>query len=76
MALLFTLLSLLPPLLPPLLLSLLLQVNKGVPSWKAYVDYFSNIVIDGFSSAIICTIRYLLSQIDPEVGIEWCRTMI
>jgi hypothetical protein len=30
------------------------------------VDYFSNIVIDGFSSAIICTIRYLLNQVS-----EW-----
>ena len=35
-----------------------LKVSKGVPSWKAYVDYFSNIVIDGFSTAIICTVRY------------------
>ncbi|MEW5311809.1 MAG: hypothetical protein WDW38_003494 [Sanguina aurantia] len=44
-----------------------LKVNKGVPSWKAYVDYFSNIVIDGFSAAITATVRYLLNQIDPEV---------
>lgn len=45
-----------------------LKVNKGVPAWKAYVDYFSNIVIDGFTNAIICTTRYLLNQIDPEVS--------
>lgn len=45
----------------------MLKVNKGVPSWKAYVDYFSNIVIDGFSAAITATVRYLLNQIDPEV---------
>lgn len=44
-----------------------LKVNKGVPSWKAYVDYFSNIVIDGFSAAITATVRYLLNQIDPEM---------
>ena len=44
-----------------------LKVSKGVPSWKKYVDYFSDIVIDGFSAAIIATIKYLLNQIDPDV---------
>lgn len=44
-----------------------LKVNKGVPAWRSYVDYFSNIVIDGFSAAITHTIRYLLNQIDAEV---------
>jgi len=43
-------------------------VSKGVPSWRAYVDYFSNIVIEGFSKAITCTIRHLLSQ----VGLFYC----
>lgn len=42
------------------------QVSKGVPAWKAYVDYFSNIVIDGFSNAITCTIRYLLNQVGGQ----------
>ena len=32
-----------------------------------YVDYFSEIVIDGLSAAIICTVRYLLNQLDPDV---------
>lgn len=40
-----------------------LKVSKGVPSWKAYVDYFSAIVINGFSSAITCTVRYLMAQV-------------
>ncbi|KAL6747291.1 flagellar outer dynein arm heavy chain beta [Haematococcus lacustris] len=44
-----------------------LKVSKGVPSWKAYVDFFSNIVVDGFSAAIIATVRYLLAQLDPEL---------
>ncbi|PNW78281.1 hypothetical protein CHLRE_09g403800v5 [Chlamydomonas reinhardtii] len=44
-----------------------LKVSKGAASWRAYVDYFSNIVIDGFSAAIISTVRYLLSQIDPDI---------
>ncbi|KAF5834390.1 hypothetical protein DUNSADRAFT_8976 [Dunaliella salina] len=44
-----------------------LKVSKGVPQWRAYVDYFSNIVIEGFSKAITCTIRHLLSQIDPAI---------
>ena len=34
-----------------------------MPQWRAYVDYFSNIVIEGFSKAITCTVRHLLSQV-------------
>lgn len=44
-----------------------LKVSKGVVAWKKYVDYFSDVIIDGFSNAIIHTIRYLLNQLDPEV---------
>eukprot|EP00201_Polytomella_parva_P017476 CAMPEP_0175071536 /NCGR_PEP_ID=MMETSP0052_2-20121109/19298_1 /TAXON_ID=51329 ORGANISM="Polytomella parva, Strain SAG 63-3" /NCGR_SAMPLE_ID=MMETSP0052_2 /ASSEMBLY_ACC=CAM_ASM_000194 /LENGTH=4543 /DNA_ID=CAMNT_0016338719 /DNA_START=12 /DNA_END=13643 /DNA_ORIENTATION=- len=44
-----------------------LKVNKGVASWKSYIDYFQNIVVDGFSTAITSTCRYLINQIDPEV---------
>jgi dynein heavy chain len=42
-------------------------VAKGQASWKAYVDYFSNIVVDGFSNAIVSTINYLLKQIEPKM---------
>eukprot|EP00955_Chlamydomonas_euryale_P098699 365162-Chlamydomonas_euryale.AAC.23 len=44
-----------------------LKVSKAHASWRAYINYFSDIVIDGFSAAIIRTIRYLLTQLDPEV---------
>ncbi len=39
-----------------------LQVSKASPSWKAYVDYVSGIVLSGFSSAILASARYLLAQ--------------
>jgi hypothetical protein len=29
------------------------------------VDWFSEIVIDGFAAAIVASVRYLLAQIDP-----------
>ena len=44
-----------------------LKVSKGVASWKKYVDYFSDVIVDGLSTAIIATVRYLLNQLDPEV---------
>lgn len=44
-----------------------LKVGKASPSWKSYVNYVSEIVIDGFAAAIIATIRYLHDQIDPEI---------
>eukprot|EP00879_Flechtneria_rotunda_P005416 GHRR01005708.1.p1 GENE.GHRR01005708.1~~GHRR01005708.1.p1 ORF type:complete len:1495 (+),score=578.36 GHRR01005708.1:300-4784(+) len=44
-----------------------LKVSKASPSWKAYVDYVSDIVIEGFASAIIASARYLLQQLDAEV---------
>ena len=40
-----------------------LKVSKGVAAWRTYVDYFSAIVINGFSTAITATVRYLLSQV-------------
>lgn len=46
-----------------------LKVSKGVASWKAYVDYFSAVVINGFSAAITSTVRYLMGQ----VGGVWHR---
>lgn len=43
------------------------QVSKASPSWKAYVDYVSDIVLAGFSAAILASTRYLLAQMDPEM---------
>lgn len=50
-----------------------LKVSKGAASWRAYVDYFSNIVIDGFSAAIISTVRYLLSQVRLAMSVRRWR---
>mmetsp|Transcript_25005 Transcript_25005/g.85566 ORF Transcript_25005/g.85566 Transcript_25005/m.85566 type:complete len:4525 (+) Transcript_25005:136-13710(+) len=41
-----------------------LKVAKGAPAWKAYVEYINDIVLDGFSNAIIASVSYLFSQID------------
>jgi hypothetical protein len=41
------------------------QASKASASWRAYVDWFSEIVIDGFAAAIVASVRYLLAQIDP-----------
>ena len=51
---------------------LLSASNKivGVPrashAWKEYTEYVNEIVIDGFSSAILASTKYLMDQVDPE----------
>lgn len=40
-----------------------LKVSKGAAAWKAYVEYVNDIVIDGFSSAILSSLKYLQSQV-------------
>ena len=44
-----------------------LKVSKGAPAWKDYVEYVSEIVTNGMSKAILVSIDFLKSQIDPEV---------
>ena len=46
-----------------------LKVSKGVASWKKYVEYFQDIVIEGLSTGIINTVRYLINQIDADVSL-------
>ncbi|NXU74079.1 DYH9 protein, partial [Oreotrochilus melanogaster] len=55
---------------------LLMKENQGLfladPAsdvWKAYVDYMDEIVLDGFFTAIECSLRYLLENTDPKAGL-------
>uniref|UniRef100_A0A8C5TMB1 Dynein axonemal heavy chain 17 n=1 Tax=Malurus cyaneus samueli TaxID=2593467 RepID=A0A8C5TMB1_9PASS len=55
---------------------LLLQENQSLfradpasDTWKAYLDYVDEIVLDGFFSAIECSLRYLLENTDPKAGL-------
>ena len=41
-------------------------MGKATASWKAYVNYISDIVIAGFANSIVASLKYLRSQIDPE----------
>ncbi|KAK9808985.1 hypothetical protein WJX72_007373 [[Myrmecia] bisecta] len=43
-----------------------LKVSKGAGSWKAYVDYIGQIVVDGLAHCIIASVEHLFQQIDPE----------
>ena len=43
-----------------------MQVGKATWSWKAYVNYISDIVVSGFSTTIVESLTYIKSQIDPE----------
>jgi hypothetical protein len=49
----------------------MLKASKASPAWRAYVDYVSDIVIQGFSKAITTSTHHLLLQLDPEVLARW-----
>eukprot|EP00232_Nephroselmis_pyriformis_P019075 CAMPEP_0182900652 /NCGR_PEP_ID=MMETSP0034_2-20130328/28990_1 /TAXON_ID=156128 /ORGANISM="Nephroselmis pyriformis, Strain CCMP717" /LENGTH=4527 /DNA_ID=CAMNT_0025034901 /DNA_START=131 /DNA_END=13711 /DNA_ORIENTATION=+ len=44
-----------------------LKIPKGQHSWKSYVDYVSDIVIDGLSRCILASVAHLHDQVDPDV---------
>ncbi|NXF09729.1 DYH9 protein, partial [Smithornis capensis] len=44
----------------------LLLADPGSDSWKAYVDYVDEMVLDGFFTAIECSLKYLLENTDPK----------
>jgi len=43
-----------------------LNVNKGSPIWRAYVEYVQDSVRDGLAAAIINSIKFLCEQLDPS----------
>ncbi|NXL65574.1 DYH9 protein, partial [Chordeiles acutipennis] len=47
----------------------LLLADPASDIWKAYVDYVDEIVLDGFFSAIECSLKYLLENTDPKAGL-------
>ena len=40
-----------------------LKVNKSASSWRTYVDYVNQIVIDGMVTAIVASMKYLKNQV-------------
>ncbi|NWQ82098.1 DYH9 protein, partial [Columbina picui] len=47
----------------------LLLADPTSDIWKAYVDYVDEIVLDGFFTAIECSLKYLLENTDPKAGL-------
>ncbi|XP_065503599.1 dynein axonemal heavy chain 9 [Caloenas nicobarica] len=47
----------------------LLLADPASDIWKAYVDYVDEIVLDGFFTAIECSLKYLLENTDPKEGL-------
>ncbi|XP_008933470.1 PREDICTED: dynein heavy chain 9, axonemal-like, partial [Merops nubicus] len=47
----------------------LLLADPASDLWKAYVDYLDEIVLDGFFTAIECSLKYLLENTDPKAGL-------
>uniref|UniRef100_A0A8B9E0C3 DYH9 protein n=1 Tax=Anser cygnoides TaxID=8845 RepID=A0A8B9E0C3_ANSCY len=47
----------------------LLTADPAADVWKAYVDYVDEIVLDGFFTAIECSLKYLLENTDPKAGL-------
>ncbi|XP_071673923.1 dynein axonemal heavy chain 9-like [Patagioenas fasciata] len=47
----------------------LLLADPASDIWKAYVDDVDEIVLDGFFTAIECSLKYLLENTDPKAGL-------
>ncbi|NXH09440.1 DYH9 protein, partial [Bucco capensis] len=47
----------------------LLLADPASDGWKVYVDYLDEIVLDGFFTAIECSLKYLLENTDPKAGL-------
>uniref|UniRef100_A0A8C3LCE3 Dynein axonemal heavy chain 9 n=1 Tax=Chrysolophus pictus TaxID=9089 RepID=A0A8C3LCE3_CHRPC len=47
----------------------LLTADPASDVWKAYVDYVDEIILDGFFTAIECSLKYLLENTDPKAGL-------
>ena len=43
-----------------------LKVSKGAPSWKAYVEYVSEIVVDGLARLVGTSLQFVTDQVNPE----------
>ena len=47
-----------------------LRVSQGLPDWKAYVDFFNNIVVAGLADVVTVSLTFLNQQFDPEVIVK------
>ncbi|NXT77896.1 DYH9 protein, partial [Zapornia atra] len=47
----------------------LFLADPASDTWRAYVDYVDEMVLDGFFSAIECSLKYLLENTDPKAGL-------
>uniref|UniRef100_H0Z5T6 Dynein axonemal heavy chain 17 n=1 Tax=Taeniopygia guttata TaxID=59729 RepID=H0Z5T6_TAEGU len=47
----------------------LLLADSASDAWKVYLDYVDEIVLDGFFTAIECSLKYLLENTDPKAGL-------
>uniref|UniRef100_A0A8C3V2Y5 Dynein axonemal heavy chain 17 n=1 Tax=Catharus ustulatus TaxID=91951 RepID=A0A8C3V2Y5_CATUS len=47
----------------------LLLADPASDAWKVYLDYVDEIVLDGFFTAIECSLKYLLENTDPKAGL-------
>lgn len=42
------------------------KADSNTDTWKAYVDYIDEMVVDGFYSTIMCSLRFLLDNTEPK----------
>ncbi len=44
----------------------LFKADASTDTWKAYVDYLDDMVVDGFFNCIHCSLHYLLENTDSK----------
>ena len=43
----------------------MLKVSKGAPTWRSYVEFINDIVIDGLARTVAFSLETLNAQLDP-----------
>ncbi|XP_073516352.1 dynein axonemal heavy chain 9 isoform X1 [Phyllobates terribilis] len=49
---------------------LLFSADRGSEVWAAYVDYIDDMLLDGFFTAIECSLKFILDNMDTKAGLS------
>lgn len=47
----------------------LFKATENSDTWKAYVAYVDDMVVEGYFAAIECSLKFLLQQTNPKLGL-------
>ena len=42
------------------------KAEEGSEDWKRYIEYLDDLVLDGFYECVMCSLKYLMENMDKE----------